>query len=346
MQQNEITRKIDLLDERGFLTEEGWAKQPLWRYERAKIAASPLRIKEWDYYYILSHDGQYGITFTMSDLGYISLYAICWLDLKKNKFYQSDSLGFFPMGRSGFPASSLEGELRHSDRKISVSCLSDGSTRIIAASSPRFIFEDEESELQANFTLTLEPNADSIAIATSWKENRRAFYYNHKVNCMRADGEVRIGKKKFRFTPDTSFAGLDWGRGRWTYRNRWYWGSASGLYKGELFGFNIGYGFSDRTPASENALFYKNKIHKLDKVEFVIDTSDYMKPWRFTANDGRFDVYFEPALDRNSRTDMVIIKSLQHQLFGYFSGIVVLDNGKKLKFGRLLGFAEDVLNLW
>ena len=49
--------------------------------------------------------------------------------------------------------------------------------------------------------------------------------------------------RTYTFDPADSFAVLDWGRGVWTYKNTWYWGSASGLVDGEPFGFNIGYGF-------------------------------------------------------------------------------------------------------
>ena len=78
------------------------------------------------------------------------------------------------------------------------------------------------------------------------------FYYNQKINCMRASGAVRIGEEEYRFEPDSSFGVLDWGRGVWTYHNTWYWGSASGLVDGVDFGFNIGYGFGDTyvTPMS------------------------------------------------------------------------------------------------
>ena len=58
------------------------------------------------------------------------------------------------------------------------------------------------------------------------------FYYNQKINCMRAEGTVRIGGEEYRFDPKDSFAVLDWGRGVWTYHNTWYWGSASGLAEG------------------------------------------------------------------------------------------------------------------
>ena len=163
---------------------------------------------------------------------------------------------------------------------------------------------------------------------------------------MPAEGEIRIGETANPFNPDSSFGGLDWGRGNWTYKNRWYWGSASGLLNGESFGWNIGYGFSDRSPASENMIFHKGKAHKLDEVTFHIDTSDYMKPWKFTSNDGRFEMDFAPILDRYHQFNLLIIKSVAHQVFGYFTGKVILDDDTELKVNRVLGFAEDVFNRW
>jgi len=52
--QIEITENIPLLDENGHITKEGWAKKPYWSYDRNKIKAGKHRIKEWDYYAILS----------------------------------------------------------------------------------------------------------------------------------------------------------------------------------------------------------------------------------------------------------------------------------------------------
>ena len=90
----------------------------------------------------------------------------------------------------------------------------------------------------------------------------------------------------------------------------------------------------------------KGKAYKLDEVTFHIDTTDYMKPWKFSSNDERFEMDFEPILDRQGKTNFLIIKSIQHQVFGYYTGYLVLDDGTKLKVDRFLGFAEDVLNWW
>ncbi len=35
-----------------------------------------------------------------------------------------------------------------------------------------------------------------------------------------------------------------------------------------------------------------------------------------------------------------------HQVFGRFSGTVVLDDGRKLQINDLMGFAEKVRNKW
>jgi hypothetical protein len=189
-------------------------------------------------------------------------------------------------------------------------------------------------------------SADSMNIATSWKENRRAFYYNHKVNCMPALGEVIIGNETFKFEPEDSFGVLDWGRGYWTYRNRWFWGSASGLYEGVPIGWNLGYGFSDRTPASENMIFYNGRAHKLEEIEFHIDPENYLAPWKITSSDGRFEMNFEPVLNRHSKFKVLMLSSIQNQLFGYYSGQLILDDGRTLHIDKILGLAEDVLNQW
>lgn len=341
--QKKITSKCDLLDDDGLLTAEGYATTALLHYDRAKIKAAKHRIKEWDYYYVVSPENGYGITFTISDLGYIGLTAICWLDFKNRKSYQTDSLSFFPMGNTGLSAAPTDGKVSVRSKKVNLSCEVEGGTRTLVFSCPDFNGSDD---LCGEITLHQDLQSDSMVIATSWKENRRAFYYNQKTNCMPAEGVVKIGDKSFEFSKHNSFAGLDWGRGNWTYENQWYWGSASGLLDGKPFGFNIGYGFSDRSAATENMLFYEGAAHKLGEVEFIFDVENYMAPWRFVSNDGRFELDFEPIMDRSSSVKLLVLKSSQHQVFGYFSGFVILDDGTKLNLNRFFGFAEDVFNRW
>ena len=83
---------------------------------------------------------------------------------------------------------------------------------------------------------------------------------------------------------------------------------------------------------------------KLDDIVFNIPEGDYMKPWTFTSSDGRFEMDFVPVLDRASKTDVKVIVSDQHQVFGRMSGKAVLDDGTVLEIKDFMCFAEDVHN--
>jgi hypothetical protein len=184
-------------------------------------------------------------------------------------------------------------------------------------------------------------------MATPFGDVKTAFYYNHKINCMKAKGSVSYNNTVYEFEPTDSMGSLDWGRGVWTYKNTWYWGSMSiFLEDGNTFGFNIGYGFGDTSAASENIVFYNGIGHKLSQVDFGIPTSggkdDFMSPWHFTSDDGRFDMIFNPVIDRHAHTNIGIIETNQHQVFGKYSGKVILDDGKEIEITDKLGFAEKV----
>ena len=116
------------------------------------------------------------------------------------------------------------------------------------------------------------------------------------------------------------------------------------------FGWNIGYGFGNTSAASENMLFYGGRAHKLSQVQFPIPRRDgreeYLRPWTFTSDDGRFEMDFVPILDRAACTDVKLIKSDQHQVFGRFTGTAVLDDGTAVRVKDFLGFAEKVENKW
>ena len=52
-----------------------------------------------------------------------------------------------------------------------------------------------------------------------------------------------------------------------------------------------------------------------------------MKPWNITSSDNRFEGIFTPVLDRNALTDLKLIISDQHQVFGKLNGKAILDDG-------------------
>lgn len=344
--QTEITTPIDLLDPQGHITQEGWARQPVWSYDRKAVRAPQWRIKEWDYFSVQSPDQKFGITLTMSDLGFAGMFAICFLDFERGTFHQVDTLSILPLGKTGFPAGSDSGVIRFGNKTLELEFRYEAGRRTLRFAAPGLVNAHGDKGISGTITLTEPPELQSINIATSWAENRRAFYYNRKINCMPASGGFTIGQRRYTFATERDFGALDWGRGHWTYKNRWYWGSASGRVGERTLGWNIGYGFSDRTPASENILLVDGVVHKLTDVTFHMDPRDYTRPWHFSSSDQRFEMQFTPLVDRNSHINLGLVRSVQHQVFGYFTGTVVLDDGSTIAVDQFLGFAEDVLNWW
>lgn len=344
--QHEITHPCPLLDAQGHLTAPGWARHPHWQYQRDAIRAGRWRIKEWDYYSVLSPQGRFGLTLTLADLGYLGLGAVCFLDFERGYYHQVDTLLPFPMGRLGLHADSDQGSVVLNTRALQLHLDYRPGQRELRFCAPGLRNAEGQRGLQGRITLAQPAGLESINIATAWAENRRAFYYNRKINCMPATGGFSVGDRAYAFDAGQDFGALDWGRGHWTYKNRWYWGSASGYLEGHALGWNIGYGFSDRSPASENTLFWDGVAHKLADVRFHYNPRDYLQPWRFDSSDGRFEMAFTPLFDRRSHTHLGLIRSEQHQVFGHYSGHVVLDSGQRVAVPRMLGFAEDVLNWW
>ena len=342
--QHEITKAAPLLDRYGNLTQAGYAKKLLPVYERSKVKGGKLRLKEWDYYYV--GNDSFGLALTIADNSYMGLDSVSFLKFGEKPWEITKSpMRILTLGKTNLPESSASGitEIRGKGYAIKFE-VSSGKRRLTARMEN---FKDGES-IEADIVLSDEPE-ESMVICTPF-EKKAHFYYNQKINCMRAEGSVKIGGEIYRFERDNSFGVLDWGRGVWTYHNTWYWGSASGLHEGVDFGFNIGYGFGDTSAASENMLFYAGKAHKLSRVKFNIPMKDgredYLQPWTFTSDDSRFEMDFVPVLDRASCTDFKLLKSDQHQVFGRFSGSAVLDDGTKLAVRDLMGFAEKVENKW
>ena len=71
-----------------------------------------------------------------------------------------------------------------------------------------------------------------------------------------------------------------------------------------------------------------------------------MSPWRFTSKDKSIDLTFTPIIDLMSNSNVLIIKSIQHQVFGKFSGTITVEKNKKIVIKEMLGFAEKVINHW
>ena len=335
---HEVSNIQMLLNDQGELNEPGWSRHMVQKYDRRMIKAPKWRIKEWDYYLVLS-DG-FGAAFTISDDGYIGLQSVSLLCFDGRPWQHTETiLNAFPMGKLALPQDSSAGVTCYKDKRLQMRFAAGKGYRRIKCCFHNF---HEGKTLECDITLR-QPDMESMVIATPW-DQKHAFYYNQKINCMRASGYILFDGKRYEFDPKTDFGTLDWGRGVWTYDNTWYWGSGNADINGNSFGFNIGYGFGNTSAATENVIFYNGKAHKLDNVTFHIPETSYTDPWSFSSSDGRFEMEFVPILDRAANMDFKVIVSDQHQVFGRMSGTAILDDGTPVRIKDIICFAEKVHN--
>jgi hypothetical protein len=343
--QNELTQPGPLLDAKGKLMQVGWSRKPLLDCNLENVhfyLLRPLqrfRLKRWDYYAVFTP--QRFFSATIADLGYAGNIFVYTLDFKTGELHEEGLV--IPFGRGiRLERNPETGEASFANDKVSLQFLAKGGVRRIDVQWPGF---HKGRGLQAEVTLRESPNHESMNIVIPIGAKR--FYDNTKINCLPAQGYIQYGDLREELQPDTCLGSLDWGRGVWEYRSFWNWASASGyLPEGQTIGLNLGQGFGDLSKATENAIILNGRVHKLGAVTFHYKSGDYMQPWRFTDDEVRLDLTFTPFKDRTARTNLGLIFSEVHQMFGRYNGRVILDDGTLLEIHRLIGFAEEHHARW
>jgi hypothetical protein len=343
-EQTEIIAPSPLLDDQGQLLQVGWARQPLLdcnlegvHFYRWK-ALQCFRMKRWDYYGITTPT--HFFSFTLADLGYAGQVFAYVVDLQRREYHEETHT--IPLARGlHLPRNSTIGMSSYENSRIRMRFQVEDSCRLLSVTWPGFWGRG----LAANLRLRLKEDQESMVIVIPIGQNR--FYYNRKVNCIPANGWVDLGDQHHTFYPSDCLGNLDWGRGVWEYRSYWVWASASGfLADRSTAGLNLGFGFGDTSAATENAVILDGRVHKLGKVDFKYNSMNYMQPWRMNSSDGRLQLEFKPILERIAKTNLLLIYSNVHQIFGYYFGSFVTQTGEIIEIEGLPGFAEEHHARW
>ncbi len=347
--QNELLTSGPLLNNDGRLAQVGWARQPLLdcNLEQAAFYAplfrsfQALRIKRWDYYALFTP--QRFFSATVANLGYAANVFVYLLDFDTGELFEQGLV--LPAWTARLPRNSGAGKTVYEGKAAQLRFKAEAGCRQILVDWPGFKLGDKGQGIRADLELTVSPGHESMNIVIPIRSNR--FYWNHKINCLPAQGSLVIGGQLEAVAPDQSLASLDWGRGVWEYRSYWNWASTSGfLPDGRTLGLNLGRGFGDTSQATENALILNGKIHKLGAVTFDYTPGQYRQPWRFRDDAGRLDLTFTPFQERVAQSNLLVIFSEVHQMFGRYTGTVKADDGEVIQVKDQIGFAEEHHARW
>ncbi len=352
-EQVRITEKTDVLDANGHLTQSGYCFTDLYQYKRSAIKAGQSRIKEWDFYQI-SND-RYFAQITIADISLGGTITVAIEDMQTGTVWSATSLSLFTFGKLGLPESDFTpNTYTVKKRNFDFELVTNEKERTI-----KFEGKSGLKDFSCDIRLEMLPDHESHIIAVPFNnKDGKHFYFNKKTNCMAATGTFKCGDEtvEFKGREDNSFAVLDWGRGVWPYHQVWWWGNGSVvLENGDIFGFEIGWGFGDTSEVSESTAFLNGKAYKLgylsleNEDEIVkplsFDWAKSGKKWKITSDDGSFEMEMTPEYDNYTMARVICVGNLCHQVYGRWNGTVKLD-GKTIEIHNMKAFLERSDNMW
>src|SRR5450756_1784125 len=175
--QHELTTHVDLLNDRGELNEKGWARRLVATYNRERIAASWLRIKEWDYYCVLTP--KYGVAMTISDIGYLANISVTWLDFVNRTQVTEAIMKPFTRGSLNLPRTSETGDIAYKDSRIDMRFTRNPASRVLTLDFPGF---DHGKGIKGSLRLDQDPTLESMVIPVSYT-HLRAHETRHDLVC-------------------------------------------------------------------------------------------------------------------------------------------------------------------
>ncbi|HSV96395.1 MAG TPA: DUF2804 domain-containing protein [Spirochaetota bacterium] len=357
--QVEIRRAVDLLDADGKLAVTGWARAPVARFNPENIRADARRVKKWEHYTF--YGGRYAGGVTISDIATVGMGSVELFDMETGREVLARTLMVRP-GAIAFP-DDTKGDLEF--RKGSSFMVIRKRNGLRTA---EFRFDEREGgETIVGRLVFREHGEEALAIITPF-EDPLHFFYEYKVPSLSVEGEMSYRGKTYPVKSGESYGVLDWGRGAWPQKNRWLWAAGGHTVKGKLLSFNLGYGFGSKAGATENGIVYGGRVHKLGRVVWKYDISDYMKPWTFKSADGRCEMSLRPVYLLHSDItlaqmfgflkqlwslfslseirEIVATEAYLNKVIGYYTGFVVLDDGTRLEVKDMPGFAEVMYQVW
>ena len=336
MGQNEITEPAPVLDESGNPLNFGWARFPAFYYDPNFIFSPRRYVSEGDRYILVS--SSHLIMLEIFDIGYIGYIGVSVASLKDKSRSTQKWVVPFPMGNFELPHSSEEGQVRIQEKKYLMNFAAmDKGVRIIKVDIPRF---GHQRSLRGEIVLTPLPGAQSFVTHMPWREKKHLFRCCRHSPCYVAEGVILFGTQDLVFSGGNSWGIYEWNRGVRPRNDVRFWAAGCGRSGGRHVGISVGYDSSDSAFNTENAFFLDGVIHNLDQVTFQISPSNWLLPWRFTSNDSRLEMIFAPHQERNESHQVLFQSFKRRQVFGAFSGKVVLDNGSEFEFQNISGIAE------
>ncbi len=335
----ELTRPVDLCTPDGALLNpaaRGWSRRPL---HRANLRGQHGRNKRWDYWAILA--GDVVVSAVYANIDYLAFADVWWADLTTGESGGGATGGV----GDDFPLPEVPGSTplhaRGEGFELTITDDSDG-TRLQAE------WADSTGGVgRLDLDVALPGDHQSLNVVIPWSDD--TFNFTSKQQARPAVGELEVGDRRWAIGGGGSDAWgvLDVGRGRWPSEIRWNWGGGAGRSGRHVIGLQVGGKWTEGTGFTENGLIVDGRLTKLgSELRWTYDWERPLEPWHVEDPGGQLDAVLAPRYDKHTRIGDEGAGSETHQVFGTWTGTLVTDDGLRLEFAELQGFAEEARQIW
>ncbi len=333
---NELKSRVLLCDGNGQLNPDavGWSRRPV---HVCNLRGRFPRKKKWDYWCITGKD--FLLSATIAHIDYLAVGALYFLEYKTKRFAERIAVKMFP--RVPKMPQTVDGTILFDQRhmRLRFEPVENGLEMALSTDSL------DGKPFEASLLISRTPEQENLNVVIPW--NAKTFQFTSKQQCLPTQGAMTWGEERLSFAPGSAFACLDYGRGVWPYRTTWNWAAFSGYSGDNVVGVNMGAKWTDNTGMNENGILLDGKMYKIfDDIVFEYDDKDFMKPWRMRSESSdKVRLAFTPFYEKAGHTNLLLISATTHQMFGYFSGELRVDD-TTVPIRNLLGWAEEHRARW
>lgn len=170
--------------------------------------------------------------------------------------------------------------------------------------------------------------------------------YTHKV-ALPLEGKLQVGEQTCLIRPEHGLAILDIHQALYPRHTWWRWATCAGRDSdGRMLALNLTRNVNlDDVALNENALWLDGRLQHLSPARFEFDRTRVLDPWHLSTAEGEVDLVFTPQGERSEDLNLGLVRSVFHQPYGTFSGVVHWG-GETITVDRLFGVCEDHDALW
>lgn len=295
--------------------------------------------KRWNYWCITNQELAFSVC--IADVDYLGFSSSYFINFNTRELLEQTIVIPFGIGFS-MPLK-VDASVKFHNKKLQLNFnYYDSGTEILAKSN---CFQGKR--LNAEIFIHHPENHETLNVVIPWSKNK--FQFTSKQNCLPAEGTILIDDRRYTLKKQDTFACLDYGRGIWPYRTTWNWASGAGWQNQnkDLVGLQFGGKWTDGTGMNENGICFNGKLFKISEdITFSYNRKNFMEPWTIkTEISNTVELQIKPFFEKISKINLFFLRMELHQVFGYFSGKIKIED-KTMEVKDLIGLAEEQVALW